>query len=78
MTIQPKLTFGGSFTLAIMPHLAYYEQSRLLENSRDTKLLANMAKHFAFIRCAESNLYGIVDAQIAVVESELLAGTVVS
>jgi hypothetical protein len=44
-----------------------------LENSRDPKLLANTAKHFAFTRCSELNLYGIVDAQIAVVEGELLA-----
>ena len=46
-----------------------------LENSRDPKLLANTAKHFAFNRCSELNLYGIVDAQIAVVEIELLAET---
>ena len=45
-----------------------------LENSRDPKLLANTAKHFAFTRCSELNLYGMVDAQIAVVEGELLAG----
>ena len=44
-----------------------------LENSRDPKLLANTSKHFAFTRCSELNLYGIVDAHIAVVESELLA-----
>jgi hypothetical protein len=44
-----------------------------IENSRDPKLLANTAKHFAFTRCSELNLYGIVDAQITVVESELLA-----
>ena len=44
-----------------------------LENSRDPKLLANTAKHFAFTRCGESNLFGMVDAQLAVVESELLA-----
>ena len=44
-----------------------------LENSTQPKLLANAAKHFAFTHCAESNLFGIVDAQIAVVESELLA-----
>lgn len=43
-----------------------------LENSKDPKLLANMAKHFAFTRCSELNLYGIVDTQIAVVENELL------
>ena len=45
-----------------------------LENSSDPKLLANIAKHSAFTRCSELNLYGIVDAQLAVVESELLTG----
>jgi len=44
-----------------------------LENSRDLKLLANTVKHFAFTRCSELNLYGMVDAQLAVVENELLA-----
>jgi hypothetical protein len=44
-----------------------------LENSRDPKLLANAAKHFAFTRCGESNLYGMVDAQLSLVEGELLA-----
>jgi hypothetical protein len=43
-----------------------------LENSSDPKLLANTAKHFAFTCCGESNLFGMVDAQLAVVESELL------
>jgi hypothetical protein len=45
-----------------------------LENSTHPKLLANMVKHFAFTRCGELNLFGMVDAQIAVVEGELLAG----
>ncbi len=44
-----------------------------LENSSHPKALANAVKHYAFANCAESNLYGIVDAQISVVESELLA-----
>jgi hypothetical protein len=44
-----------------------------IEHSNDPKLLANTAKHFAFSRCGEFNLYGMVDEQIAVVESELLA-----
>ena len=44
-----------------------------LENSRDPKLLANAAKHLAFTRCGESNLYGIVDAQLSLIEGELLA-----
>lgn len=45
----------------------------MLENSRHPKLLANAAKHFAFSRCGELNVCGMVDAQIAIVESELLA-----
>jgi hypothetical protein len=45
-----------------------------LENSLHPKALANLAKHFAFTRCGELNLYGMIDAQIAAVESELLAG----
>ena len=44
-----------------------------LENSAHPKLLANTVKHFAFTRCAELNLYGIVDAQLPAVEGELLA-----
>ena len=43
-----------------------------LENARDPKLLANTAKHFAFTRCGELNAYGMVAAQIAALESELL------
>jgi hypothetical protein len=43
-----------------------------VENSAHPKALANAVKHVAFANCAESNLYGIVDAQITVVESELL------
>ena len=50
----------------------------ILENSTDPKLLANTAKHFAFTRCSESNLYGMVDAQVAVIKNELLAGMVLS
>ena len=45
----------------------------ILENSRDPKLLANAAKHFAFTQCGESNLDGMVDAQLLLVEGELLA-----
>ncbi len=44
-----------------------------LENAAHPKALANTVKHFAFTRCGELNLYGMVDAQIAVIESELLA-----
>ena len=44
-----------------------------LENAPHAKALANAVKHFAFTNCFASNLYGLADAQIAMVESELLA-----
>ena len=43
-----------------------------LENSTEPKLLANHLKHLAFTRCGELNCYGMVDVQIAAIESELL------
>ena len=43
-----------------------------LENAAHPKLLANVAKHLAFTRCGELNHNGMVDAQVAVIESELL------
>ena len=46
-----------------------------LENAMHPKALANTAKHLAFTRCSEFNLYGMVDAQIAMLEGELLAVT---
>jgi len=60
------------------PAAALFVLMGTLEHSTQPKLLANTAKHFAFTRCGESNLYGIVDAQIAVVESELLASRTVT
>jgi hypothetical protein len=42
-----------------------------LENSTHPKALTNSAKHFAFTHCGELNLYGMVDTQIAVLETEL-------
>jgi hypothetical protein len=44
-----------------------------LENASHPKALANLAKHIAFTRCGELNLKGMVEAQITVIESELLA-----
>ena len=43
-----------------------------LENASHPKALANLAKHFAFTRCGELNFNGMVEAQIAVFESDLL------
>lgn len=45
----------------------------MLENATHSKELANVAKHFAFTRCGELNFNRVVEAQIAVFESELLA-----
>ena len=44
-----------------------------VENSADARALANTAKHFAFFRCAEMNVFGMVDAQVAMLERELFA-----
>lgn len=45
------------------------------ETSENPKVLANHVKHLAFTRCGELNCYGMVDAQIAAIESELLGST---
>jgi hypothetical protein len=44
-----------------------------LENAAHPKVLANTAKHLAFTRCGELNLCGMVDAQIPVIEAEVIA-----
>jgi len=43
-----------------------------VENAEDPKSLANNLKHYAFNRCGELNVFGMVDAQIAALENELL------
>ena len=43
-----------------------------VENAPHPKALANAAKHFAFTRCGELNVCGMIDSQIRAVESELL------
>jgi hypothetical protein len=49
-----------------------------LENAPHPKAVANAAKHFALTRCVELNLYGMVDSQIALLESELLAANLLA
>ncbi len=49
-----------------------------MQNSNEPEALANTVKHLAFTRCDELNVFGMVEAQIAVVEGELLSGTVTS
>ena len=45
-----------------------------IENATHPKTLANSAKHLAFTRCGELNFCDMVDAQIPLVESQLLGG----
>jgi hypothetical protein len=47
-----------------------------IEASKHPKIIANTAKHLAFTRCGELNLYGMVEPQVAAVEHELLANVV--
>ena len=42
-----------------------------LETADDFKSLAKTAKHCAFTRCGELNVYGMVDVQIEMLEREL-------
>lgn len=44
-----------------------------LENASEPEVLAHAAKHFAFTRCGELNVCGMVEAQTALLESELFA-----
>ena len=43
-----------------------------IETATDPRALANKAKHVALTRCGELNYCGVLDAQIATFESELL------
>jgi hypothetical protein len=43
-----------------------------LESATDPNALANAAKHLAFTRCGELNVFSMVDAQIAIFEDKLL------
>lgn len=48
-----------------------------LQKSSQPKVLANTAKHFAFTRCGELNVHGMVETQIEVLEGQLFAGDMV-
>jgi hypothetical protein len=56
---------GNESTAALLVLMA------TLEDAPEPEALAHAAKHFAFTRCGELNLYGMVEAQTALVESEL-------
>ena len=55
------------------PTVALFILMETLESSTHPKVLASRAKHVAFSRCGELHVYEMVDAQLAVVEGELLA-----
>lgn len=55
------------------PAAALFVLMGILQNSTEPDALAHTAKHIAFKHCGERNVYGMVDAQLAVVEGELLA-----
>ena len=44
-----------------------------MQNSDEPEVLANTVKHFAFTRCGELNVFGMVDAQVELVARQLLA-----
>jgi len=44
-----------------------------IENALHPKALANAAKHFAFTRCGEMNVCGMVDTQVAALNDDLMA-----
>ena len=44
-----------------------------LENSTHPRLLANAAKHVAFTRCGDLNLYRLVGAHIPQIDDEMCA-----
>ena len=44
-----------------------------LQTSSEPKALAHVVKHFAFTRCGELNVFGIVDSQLAILERELFS-----
>ena len=59
------------------PTAALFILMETIESSADPKVFTNRAKHVAFSRCGELHVYEMVDAQIAMVEGELLAGNAV-
>lgn len=56
------------------PAAALFVLMGTIQNSTEREALVNAAKHFAFTHCGDRNVFGMVDAHIAVLEAELLAG----
>jgi hypothetical protein len=58
---------GGEASSALLVLMAMFQ------NSAEPNALANTAKHLAFTYCGELNVNGMVDAQAALFEGQLLA-----
>jgi len=55
------------------PAAALFVLMGVLQHSTECDALAHTAKHIAFTHCGERNVYGMVDAHLAVVEGELFS-----
>ena len=55
------------------PAAALFVLMGMLQNSTEPEALVNALKHLTFTHCGERNVYGLVDAQLPVIEGELLA-----
>ena len=60
------------------PSVALLVLLSIIEDSTHPKALANTAKHIAFTRCGELNVFGAIDAQIALLEDKLLSNNSLS
>ena len=56
------------------PSAALFTLMETVESSGHSNIFTSRAKHVAFSRCGELHVYKKIDAQIAEVESHLLAG----
>jgi hypothetical protein len=59
------------------PTAALFILMETLENSKDPRVFASRAKHVAFSRCGELQVYEMIDAQLAELEGELLASNTI-
>jgi hypothetical protein len=50
----------------------------MVQHSTECEALAHTVKHIAFTHCGERNIYDMVDAQLPVVEAQLLADDAIS
>jgi hypothetical protein len=55
------------------PAAALFVLMGVVQHSTECDALAHTAKHIAFTHCGDRNVYGMVDAHLAAVESELFA-----